>query len=66
MQEGSGAFSTRVQAAIGLTPLAARVPPTERAGSEEVIYAAEGGYKLRPRAPPQPFEPSEPSEPSEP
>ncbi len=49
MQEGSGAFGTRVQAAIGLTPLAAPVPPTERAGSEEVIYAAEGGYKLRPQ-----------------
>ena len=34
MQEGSGAFGARVQAAIGLAPWAARVPPTERAGSE--------------------------------
>ena len=33
-QKGSGAFGARVQAAIGLTPLAAPVPPTERAGSE--------------------------------
>jgi hypothetical protein len=33
-QEGSGAFGARVQAAMGLTPLAAPVPPAERAGSE--------------------------------
>jgi hypothetical protein len=36
-QEGSGAFGAQVQAAIGLTPLAAPVPPTERAGSEGVM-----------------------------
>ena len=34
MQEGSGACGARVQAAFGLVPWAARVPPTERAGSE--------------------------------
>ena len=33
-QEGSGACGARVQAAFGLVPWAARVPPTERAGSE--------------------------------
>ena len=35
-------YGARVQAAIGLTPLADPVPPTERAGSEGVIYAACG------------------------
>ena len=33
----------------GLRLWALQFPPTERAGSEEVIYAAEGGYKLRPQ-----------------
>ena len=40
-------------------PWAAPVPPTERAGSEEVIYAACGGYKIAAGPPPSPFEPSE-------
>ena len=42
MQGGSGAFGARVQADIGLTPWTAPVPPTERAGSKGVIYAACG------------------------
>ena len=63
-------YGARVQAAIGLTPLAAPVPPTERAGSEGVMYAADRRlYTHRPKGdttPSEPFEPFEPSEPSRP
>ena len=67
-QEGSGAFGARVQAAMGLTPLAAPVPPTERAGSEgSVVCRRRRLYTHRSAgAIPPPFEPFEPSEPSEP
>ncbi len=33
-KKGSGAFGARVQAFTGLSPWNAKVPPTERAGSE--------------------------------
>ena len=46
---GRGAFGARVQAAIGLTPLAAPVPPTERAGSEgrEKVLKIDGAFAPR-------------------
>ena len=36
-EKGVGAFGAQVQAFIGLPPWNVEVPPTERAGSEEVI-----------------------------
>ena len=41
-------YGARVQAAFGLAPWAAQVPPTERAGSEGSMYAACGGGGGRP------------------
>ena len=44
---GRGACGARVQAAIGLTPLAAPVPPTERAGSKgSIVCRSRGGGPL--------------------
>ena len=43
-------YGAQVQAAIGLTPLAAPVPPTEYAGSKGVMYAADRRlYTHRPK-----------------
>ena len=48
---GSGAFGARGQAAIGLTLLAAPVPPAERAGSEgrEKVLKIDGAFAPRVR-----------------
>ena len=48
-QEGRVAFGARIQAAMGLTPLAAPVPPTKRAGSEgrEKVLKIDGAFAPR-------------------